>query len=162
MPDAVVIVTDAQGCVVGRTRSATDGTFLLSGLPLGQATVTTSKPQHQPAATAVAIGPGDPLPVSLRLLPSIGGLVGTVLAPDGSVVAEATVTASDARGDIVGSTRSDADGRYRLADLAPGRYMVVATTYAPAAVQVHVPAGAAARVDLRLGTLSTDGARAES
>ena len=160
MPDAVVIVTDAQGRVVGRTRSATDGTFLLSGLPLGQVTVTASKPQHQPAATAVTIGPDDPLPVSLRLLPSIGGLVGTVLAPDGSVVAEATVTASDARGDIVGSTRSDADGRYRLADLAPGRYMVVATTYAPAAVQVHVPAGAAAHVDLRLGTLTT--ARAES
>ena len=68
------------------------------------------------------------------------------------------MTASDARGDIVGSTRSDADGRYRLADLAPGRYMVVATTYAPAAVQVHVPAGEAAHVDLRLGTLT----RAES
>ena len=152
--DAVVIVTDAQGRVVGRARSATDGTFVLSGLPLGPATVTVSMPQHQPAATAVTIGPADPAPVELRLLPSIGGLVGTVLAPDGSVVAEATVTASDARGDIVGSTRSDADGRYRLADLAPGRYMVVATTYAPAAVQVHVPAGEAAHVDLRLGTLT--------
>jgi MFS family permease len=154
VPDAVVIVTDAQGRVVGRARSATDGTFVLSGLPLGPATVTVSMPQHQPAATAVTIGPADPAPVELRLLPSIGGLVGTVLAPDGSVVAEATVTASDARGDIVGSTRSDADGRYRLADLAPGRYMVVATTYAPAAVQVHVPAGEAAHVDLRLGTLT--------
>ena len=81
-----------------------------------------------------------------------------VLAPDGSVVPEATVTASDARGDIVGSTCSDVDGRYRLADLPPGRYLVVATTYAPAAVQVEVPAGEAARVDLRLGTLT----RAES
>jgi hypothetical protein len=130
----------------------------LNGLPLGPATVTASMPQHQPAATAVLIGPADPAPVELRLLPSIGGLVGTVLAPDGSVVPEATVTASDARGDIVGSTRSDVDGRYRLADLPPGRYMVVATTYAPAAVQVEVPAGEAARVDLRLGTLT----RAES
>ena len=120
IPDAVVIVTDAQGRVVGRTRSATDGTFALNGLPLGPATVTASMPQHQPAATAVSIGPADPAPVELRLLPSIGGLVGTVLAPDGSVVPEATVTASDARGDIVGSTRSDVDGRYRLADLPPG------------------------------------------
>jgi hypothetical protein len=154
IPDAVVIVTDAQGRVVGRTRSATDGTFALNGLPLGPATVTASMPQHQPTATAVSIGPADAAPVELRLLPSIGGLVGTVLAPDGSVVPEATVTASDARGDIVGSTRSDVDGRYRLADLPPGRYMVVATTYAPAAVQVQVPAGEAARVDLRLGTLS--------
>jgi len=154
IPDAVVIVTDAQGRVVGRTRSATDGTFALNGLPLGPATVTASMPQHQPTATAVSIGPADAAPVELRLLPSIGGLVGTVLAPDGSVVPEATVTASDARGDIVGSTRSDVDGRYRLADLPPGRYMVVATTYAPAAVQVQVPAGEAAQVDLRLGTLS--------
>jgi MFS family permease len=160
VPDAVVIVTDAQGRVVGHARSATDGTFVLNGLPLGPTTVTASKPQHQPAATAVTVGPADPTPVTLRLLPSIGGLVGTVLAPDGSVVAEATVTASDARGDIVGSTRSDVDGRYRLADLPPGRYMVVATTYAPAAVQVHVPAGEAATVDLRLGTLTT--AKAES
>ncbi len=160
VPDAVVIVTDAQGRVVGSTRSATDGTFTLGGLPLGPATVTASRPQHQPAATAVTVGPADPAPVALRLLPSIGGVVGTVLAPDGSAVPEATVTASDARGDIVGTTRSDADGHYRLADLPPGRYMVVATTYAPAAVQVHVPAGPAARVDLRLGTLTT--ARTES
>ena len=57
IPDAVVIVTDAQGRVVGRTRSATDGTFVLNGLPLGPATVTVSMPQHQPAATAVPIGP---------------------------------------------------------------------------------------------------------
>jgi hypothetical protein len=109
---------------------------LLSGLPLGQVTVTASGP-----APARRHRRGDRPRRSSRSprpLPSIGGLVGTVLAPDGSVVAEATVTASDARGDIIGSTRSDADGRYRLADLAPGRYMVVATTYAPAAVQVHV------------------------
>ena len=62
IPDAVVIVTDAQGRVVGRTRSATDGTFVLNGLPLGPATVTASMPQHQPAATAVTIGPADPGP----------------------------------------------------------------------------------------------------
>ena len=61
---------------------------------------------------------------------------------------------------VASPSTSDTDGRYRLADLPPGRYMVVATTYAPAAVQVHVPAGEAARVDLRLGTLTT--AKAES
>ncbi len=154
--DAVVIATDAHGRVVGRTRTATDGTFVLKGLPLGPSTITASRPQHQPTAAAVTIGPADSGPVALRLLPSIGGLVGTVTAPDGSAVAEATVTASDARGDIVGSTVSDAEGHYRLADLAPGRYMVVATRYAPAAVQVHVPAGEAAQVDLRLGTLTTE------
>jgi EmrB/QacA subfamily drug resistance transporter len=154
--DAVVIATDAHGRVVGRTRTATDGTFVLKGLPLGPSTIAASRPQHQPTAAAVTIGPADSGPVALRLLPSIGGLVGTVTAPDGSAVADATVTASDARGDIVGSTVSDAEGHYRLADLAPGRYMVVATRYAPAAVQVHVPAGEAAQVDLRLGTLTTE------
>ncbi len=154
--DAVVIVTDAKGRVVGATRSASDGTFVLKGLPLGPATVTASRPQHQPAATAVTIGPADAAPVAVRLLPSIGGVVGTVTAPDGSAVADATVTASDARGDIVGSTHSDIEGRYRLADLPPGRYMVVATRFAPAAVQVRVPAGEAAQVDLRLGTLTTE------
>ncbi len=154
--DAVVIATDAHGRVVGRTRTATDGTFVLKGLPLGPSTIAASRPQHQPVAAAVTIGPADSGPVALRLLPSIGGLVGTVSGPDGSAVADATVTASDARGDIVGSTVSDANGRYRLADLPPGRYMVVATRYAPAAVQVHVPAGEAAQVDLRLGTLTTE------
>jgi MFS family permease len=154
--DAVVIATDAYGRVVGRTRTATDGTFVLKGLPLGPSTIAASRPQHQPIATAVTIGPADSGPVALRLLPSIGGLVGTVTAPDGSAVPDATVTASDARGDIVGSTVSDAEGHYRLADIPPGRYMVVATRYAPAAVQVHVPAGEAAQVDLRLGTLTTE------
>jgi MFS family permease len=137
----------APGRLMGGVRTR-NGAIVLDGV------VTRHPRAGHPTAAGVTIGPADPAPVELRRLPSIGGLVGTVLAPDGAKVAEATVTASDARGDIVGTTRSDVDGRYRLADLAPGRYMVVATTYAPAAVQVHVRAGEAAHVDLRLGTLT--------
>ena len=45
---------------------------------------------------------------------------GTEIAVQGIGRADARRRSRNARGDIVGTTRSDADGYYRLADLAPG------------------------------------------
>jgi MFS family permease len=149
---AVVMATDAAGRVVGSARSTQDGTFQLLGLPLGPTTVTASLQRHQPSATTVMIGTDTAAPLDLVLAPSIGGLVGIVSAPDGTPLAGATVTASDERGDVVATATTDARGSYRLTDLEPGRYTVVATTHAPAAVQVELPAGDPSRVDLRLGS----------
>jgi len=153
---AVVMATDATGRVVGSARTAQDGTFQLLGLPLGATIVTASLPGHQPTATAVMIAPETAATLELALEPSIGGLIGTVSGPDGVSLAGATVTASDERGDVVATATTDTGGTYELTDLAPGRYTVVATTHAPAAVQVELPAGPPSRVDLQLGSPAVD------
>lgn len=153
---AVVMATDATGRVVGSARTGTDGSFQLRGLPLGSTAITASLPGHRPTAVGVPIDPDTAATLDIVLEPSVGGLVGVVSAPDGVALAGATVTASDERGDVVATATTDGGGRYELAGLVPGRYTVVATTHAPAAVQVELPAGAPARVDLQLGTPATD------
>ena len=153
---ALVMATDASGRVVGSARTGHDGTFELVGLPLGSTTVTASLPGHQPTATGVLITPDTAATLGLALEPSIGGLVGVVSGPDGVAVAGATVTASDEWGDVVAMAITDGSGRYELPGLVPGRYTAGATTHAPAAVQVELPAGAPSRVDLQLGTPAAD------
>ncbi len=153
---AVVMATDATGRVVGSARSGTDGTFQLLGLPLGATTITASLPGHQPTATGLQVIPDTAATLDLALEPSVGGLVGVVSGPDGVALTGATVTASDERGDVVAMGTTDGNGRYELTGLAPGRYTVVATTHAPAAVQVELPAGAPSRVDLQLGAPAID------
>ncbi len=151
LAEAVVLATDATGRVVGRTATDGAGAFALTGLPLGPATVTASKPGYWPAAVGVTVAPDGGVPLRLTVPLARAELAGRVTAPDGAVQAGATVTAADAHGEVVASTVSGPDGAYRLADLAPGRYTVVATTHAPAAVQVELPAGNTAQVDLQLG-----------
>jgi MFS family permease len=153
---ALVMATDATGRVVGSARTEADGTFQLRGLPLGTTTITASLPGHQPTATGLQVVPDSAATLDLALEPSIGGLVGVVSGPDGATLAGATVTASDERGDVVAMATTDGDGGYELAGLTPGRYTVVATTHAPAAVQVELPAGAPSRVDLQLGAPAID------
>jgi Carboxypeptidase regulatory-like domain len=153
---ALVMATDAAGRVVGSARTAPDGAFRLLGLPVGPTTVTASLPRHEPTATAVTVGPDTAAALDLVLRMSIAGLVGVVSGPDGAALSGATVTASNERGDIVAAVTTDAAGGYALKDLAPGRYTVVATTHAPAAVQVELPAGAPSRVDLQLGAPAVD------
>ncbi|MFC4948925.1 MFS transporter [Pseudonocardia sp. GCM10023141] len=154
--DAVVMATDAAGRVVGTTRTAHEGTYELRGLPLGPVTITASLPGHLPTATALTIAPDTVEALDLTLDASIGGLEGVVSAPDGTAFAGATVTASDIHGDVVAMATTDAAGAYTLTGLVPGRYTVVATSHAPAAVQVELPPGAPARIDLRLGAPAAD------
>src|SRR6266566_5209821 len=55
-----------------------------------------------------------------------GGITGKVTDPSDAPVPGATVTATNRSSGVVHTTVSGTDGLYRMLDLAPGRYSVVA------------------------------------
>lgn len=80
-----------------------------------------------------------------------GSIEGTVMTPEGTPVAGATVTVSATQGSK--SAVTDAGGRYRIAYLTPGNYSLSATGPGYSTVQrqnVEVPLGATARVEIIL------------
>jgi MFS family permease len=155
--DTVVLAAEATGQVVGQAVTAHDGTFLLNGLPAGELTITANVDGHRPHAVTLLAGAADPAVIRL-LVESAGVLHGTVTGPDGSPLAHATVTISDAQGQPVATALTGANGRYELRDLEPGDYTVVTSLYEPAVQQVDLVAGEAATVDVDLAT----GARADA
>src|SRR5262249_19944088 len=65
--------------------------------------------------TGTAFGQVDYATASLR---------GTVMDPNGAVVAGATVTATNSSTGIAKTTKTAGDGSYRFAALAPGQYQI--------------------------------------
>jgi hypothetical protein len=153
LSDTLVVATDAEGRVVGRTRSGGDGRWSLTGLPVGDLTVVASHDGYRPATTAIATG-ATPGVADLVLVPAATGLTGTVRGPGGSPMPGVTVTVTDANGDLAATTLSDAGGAYAMPGLEPGRYTVVGTSLLPAMCRVDLAAGPVTRVDLDLGTPS--------
>ena len=155
LPDALVVATDGEGRVTGRTRTGVDGRWTLTGLPGvevgGEVTVVASHHGYRPATATVVTG-CEPGAADLTLVPTVTGLAGTVRGPAGRPVPGAAVSATDGLGDVVATAFTDPAGDYALPGLEPGRYTVVATALVPATSQVEVAAGPVTRVDLDLGT----------
>jgi len=158
LPDAVVVATDGEGHVTGRTRTGADGRWTLTGVPVGEVTVVASHRGFRPATATVVAG-SEPGTADLTLVPAATGLAGTVRNPDGGPVAGAAVSATDAQGDVISSALTDSAGGYVLAGLEPGRYTVAATALVPAVSQVEVAAGPVTRLDLDLGAPTHEGPR---
>ena len=78
----------------------------------------------------------------------------------GEPIADVEIVLRDLRGSIVRSTRSDSDGRFRLDQVAPGRYILEATPagYPSAArTDLEVTAGDVVEVELAVDPLSLRG-----
>ena len=87
------------------------------------------------------------------LLSGASRLAGTVRAAGtGDLLAGATVTLADARGEVVAARSTDEQGQYLVADLAPGRYTLAlsAPGRQPAARPVTVADGDATTQDAEL------------
>jgi len=97
---------------------AADGAFQLDGLMPGDYDVVVAAPGHAPAGRRVTILPAAYADASVRL--SDGAtLAGRVVGPDGAPVAGAQVEVMTGHeGDAI---QTDEDGRFVLADIAPGR-----------------------------------------
>lgn len=102
-----------DGATVSRTSDAR-GSIDLPGLAVGSWTIVSRATGHAPITRALEIR-ASRIPVELRLeLARAATIAGVVRDRRGSRIAGAIVTAGDAR------TRSDADGNYRLPDVATG------------------------------------------
>lgn len=127
------------------------GRFRVTALPPGRVTLTASAPGYVAWSRAVDVPGGDRLhDVTVRdvtvELERGGTVVGDVLDDDGNPVADAEVAAGAVRG------RSDRDGNFRLAGVAPGRVRVTAGKGGQVAQEeVEVRADDESRVELRLG-----------
>lgn len=71
---------------------------------------------------------------------------------DGAPVRDAIVTLTDARGDVIATTRTTRDGTYLLTDLISGEYTLATTApaYRPAALPVSVQPSRETRQDIEL------------
>ncbi|HEV7899928.1 MAG TPA: carboxypeptidase-like regulatory domain-containing protein [Planosporangium sp.] len=159
---AVLTVTDFAGRQVARGVSETDGRYRL-GLPTGGTyLLICAAENHEPVAAMVAVGAGE---VRRDITLAGASLVqGRVLRQGGEPVGGATVTLTDARGEVVGAAVTGPDGAYVLADLYPGEYILTASAEGarPIARTVAVDRVGVHRVDvvLRAGARVTGTVRA--
>lgn len=145
-----------------RVVSAADGTFELTGVPLGATALSADHPDYvstfDPTTIFSGMGGGNPIfaegEKTLRrnvTLTRAGGITGIVLGPDGAPVAGARVATVEQGQSaflkmLVGRTSetfSDAEGRFRLGGLKPGETVKLRAT--------HRSFGASAAVDAAPG-----------
>jgi EmrB/QacA subfamily drug resistance transporter len=152
---AMLTVTDFAGRQVAREATGMDGGYRLQ-LPSGGTYLLICAAQHhQPMATMLTVGLGD----TTRDLTLAGAsrLEGRVLGHGGEPIPGATVTLTDARGEVVGAAMTAPDGGYVLADLYPGEYTLTATAQRtlPVARAVTVDGAGAQRLDVVLRSNAT-------
>ncbi len=88
------------------------------------------------------------------------GVTGTVTDQQGSAIAEATVTILSGERAVVATTKTNAQGKFSVANLPPGSYVVVVRkgAFAEARKSITVTAGVTASADigLKVGPMSDD------
>ncbi|MFE3038085.1 MFS transporter [Streptomyces canus] len=165
VPRAALTLIDIAGAQTGRAASGEDGRFALSTPEPGSYVLIAAASGHQPQAVSVTIGDR---PVELDIvLGGAGRLAGRVLT-GGAPVPDATVTLTDARGEVVATTRSGPEGAYVITELLAGEYTLAAgaPAYRPTALPVTVRASRDTRQDVELaggavlrGTVRAGGGR---
>lgn len=163
---AALTLIDVTGRQIGRDACGEDGRFALAAPGSGAYVLIAAAGGHQPRAVSVTVGER---PVELDVvLGGAGRLAGSVVTADGSPVREATVTLTDAHGEVVAGTRSGREGGYVLTELVAGEYTLAvgAPAFRPAAVPVSVQAARETRQDVELaggallrGTVRATGGR---
>jgi Carboxypeptidase regulatory-like domain len=145
---ATVTLHDDQGRETASATTGPDGRGALTAPRPGGYVLVTAAPGHQPAAAALTVT-DEPVAAPVQLTRA-ASLAGTVSGEGGPQVGARVVLAQD--GELVAATETDAEGGYRIGDLAPGPYAlsVTAPECEPAAVAVHVADAQDARADVEL------------
>lgn len=167
VPGTALTLLDGSGRQLARATSREDGGYGLVTAERGTLVLIGSVPGHQPQVATLSVN-GTPVTHDLVILPSPGGLAGTVRGGDGETLPGALVVATDQHGDVTASTTTGTDGGYRIGELLPGDYTlsVSAPGHRPAAVAATVSAEST-RLDIELtvaailrGTVHTQDGRA--
>lgn len=135
---ATVSVSDATGAVCAVRRTDPDGTFDVAGLDPGHYTVAVLAAGREPVASTLTVGPDGQArhDVVVDAVPST--VAGTLRSSTGWPVSESLVVLVGEDGSVRASTATDAEGRFRLDGLAPGRCMLTASGFAPVTRDVTV------------------------
>ncbi|MDR7170108.1 MFS family permease [Nocardia kruczakiae] len=159
VPDATVTLTDLRGQVVGAAVTDADGGYLCAGVVGGTYTLVAVAAHLRPTAMTLTVPDSGVLHHDVELFP-LAVLTGSVRAGD-RAVPDALVTVLDETGAVLGTARTDGEGRYSVTDLTEGTHTVVVRGYPPREARVEV-AGGAVEHDVRLGyDLSVGGEAAE-
>ncbi|MHC3468829.1 MFS transporter [Streptomyces sp. 7R007] len=166
VPRAALTLIDVAGQQIGRGASGEDGRYALSTPGSGAYVLIAAAGGHQPQAVSVTVGER---PVELDIvLGGAGRLAGSVVTADGTVVRDATVTLTNAHGEVVATTRSSREGGYVITQLVAGEYTLAASApaFRPTALPVTVQAARETRQDVELaggavlrGTVRAGGGR---
>ncbi|MBC9728668.1 DHA2 family efflux MFS transporter permease subunit [Streptomyces sp. TRM68367] len=166
VPHAALTLIDVTGQQTGRGASGEDGRYALATPGPGAYVLIAAAGGHQPQAVSVTVGER---PVELDIvLGGAGRLTGSVLTADGTAVRDATVTLTNAHGEVVATTRSGREGGYTITELVAGEYTLAAgaPAHRPTALPVTVHAARETRQDIELaggavlrGTVRSGGGR---
>jgi MFS family permease/protocatechuate 3,4-dioxygenase beta subunit len=152
---ALLTVTDYLGHQMARQVSAADGSYRLDLPSGGSYLLICAAENHQPMATMLSVGLGE---VGRDIALAGASVVeGRVLGHGGGPVHGATVTLTDARGEVVGAAVTGPDGGYVLADLYPGEYTLtaMAENALPVAQAIAVDDAGSHRFDVVLRSNAT-------
>ncbi|WP_084531580.1 MFS transporter [Nocardia miyunensis] len=151
---AALTLIDPRGQQVSRVTGDADGGYRITAPAPGNYVLITSAHGHRPVAVTVAVG-ARPRLLTVTL-PGSGELTGSVRGPGGLPVAGATVTLTNAHGEVVGAAVTGADGAFTCA-VTPGAHtvVVVADHMRPAASTVVVPESGVLRHDVDLAPTAT-------
>ncbi|MFD3554346.1 collagen binding domain-containing protein [Streptomyces goshikiensis] len=154
LADALVLLTDSGGSVVGSRITSTDGAYSFLSLRPASYTLAVTHHQHTPVAREVMVtAEHQPTSVDLTLAHRQLQLDGTVWDPRGAPVAGARVVLTD-RGRSTLEVRTDATGRFRFQSLPIGQYCLTAVCPTGERVESQVILHSTRNeLDLRLGEL---------
>ncbi|MDF9814266.1 MFS transporter [Streptomyces sp. SPB162] len=148
--EAMVVVTDVRGEVLGTGKTGDSGSFAFGELPAGDFTVAVNAPGFRPAALPVEVAGAGATRVEVVLQPG-AQVRGVVRAgADRRPLPDAKVVLVDAAGNVAGTTTTGADGAYAFTDLDSGEYSLVASGYPPLATALSLQGRGAEEFDVEL------------
>ncbi|MFE5007935.1 DHA2 family efflux MFS transporter permease subunit [Streptomyces sp. NPDC056696] len=148
---AVLTLVSPTGRQLARAVAGADGHYRVTVPGPGAHVLITTAGGHHPHATNLVLA--DRSTEHDILLLGTGGLTGKVVgADDGLPLAEAVVTVTDARGDVLASGTTDASGNYAFGDIAEGEITISVTAegFRPTAVAARAAKSATAQPDIAL------------
>ncbi|MGH3663786.1 MAG: MSCRAMM family protein [Micromonosporaceae bacterium] len=148
---ASLTLIDLAGGQIGRGATGADGAYRLSTPSPGSYFLIARARSHQPQASAVTVA-SEPVTLNISLT-GMAELYGVVRVAGGQEpVPDALLTLLDLRGEVLGSTTTDPDGRFRFPELVGGSYTLAASAspFRPTARPVVVPETGSASHDLEL------------
>ncbi|MQY28686.1 MFS transporter [Nocardia aurantia] len=155
VPAAVLTLIDPHGRQVARAVARSDGEYRIAAPDHGTHVLIVSALGHRPAAMSVTVGDrAQTLDVALPGAAEVSGVVRS--AGRGEPLPGATVTLTDAHGEVIGTVVTGDDGRYVCHGVVPGHYTLVAVAphLRPAAATLTVPDTGLLRHDLELASMA--------